>query len=123
MFRSQLNDSAMHNGMTIIRVQEESGSVLGLLNLDVEGTTILGKVKKIFTSRNGVIFRKKCSSTGIRISNMSGKRLIVGLSFVSSEATRIYQLTTPPAGIRKRHSNAYFCYYILGCWCPATRAG
>lgn len=35
----------MHNGMTIVRVQEESGSVLGLLNLDVEGTTILGKVK------------------------------------------------------------------------------
>lgn len=35
----------MHNGMTIIKAQEEPGSVLGLLNLDVEGTKILGKVK------------------------------------------------------------------------------
>jgi len=36
----------MHNGMTVIKVQEESGSVLGLLNLDVESTIIPGKVKK-----------------------------------------------------------------------------
>jgi hypothetical protein len=35
----------MHNGMTNITVQEESGSVLGLLTLDVEVTTIVGKVK------------------------------------------------------------------------------
>jgi len=92
MFRFLLNGSEMHNGMTIIKVQEESRPVLGLLNLDVEVTTILGKVKNCLTSRRSVVSQKKCSSIGIRISHLSGKRLIIGLSFVSSEATRICQL-------------------------------